>query len=138
MPGLIGTLFPDSAIVPSEVVRALRCVRDPDVRWRCLQVYMGLQLDFPVQEDLESPGEWVTGRITASMRQIRQAADADQTRADFDTTWRLLVEAGLIVSNDDTVTLPFLIRKADLMGEAQRHRERLRKGREGKRCQAVK
>ena len=94
----------------------------------CDRVYLRLRTGFHVEEDYRSPGEWVTGKVRATKREIIEKSKVKKTLF-YRTLWPELKEVGLVIDNGDGwVTLPYLWRKEDVsispvevreMGQAQ-------------------
>jgi hypothetical protein len=104
MTGLMQRVFPESVIISCAVHEAL-----PGIDY--IIAYLHIQTHFALLEDYETSEEWVVGRVQGSISEIKSGIRKE--------VWDALLRENVIHLDGDTVILPLLIRKEDLLDEAR-------------------
>ena len=95
-------------VVPFEVFDALS-----ELNLSAREIYYSLLRFHFIDEDWDTETEWVRGRIRATKTDIIGLAGVGRGHF-YRNTWPSLIEAGLVVDNEDgTITIPKLKKKID-------------------------
>lgn len=136
---LIPMAVPDAAIISREVADILVAaridaarrskLRDEDFKlWtHCHFAYCFLQCKFALEEDYESSKEWIVGEIRADLSEVREVIENELEDCDFEEVWDVLTSNGVVEVVGDTIRLPMLILKVDLVEELRKQLEWLQR-----------
>ena len=120
---VMAALFSRTILIAQEVLDAIdQTPCDDETIPALLKVYCAAQRKFPVDVALDGTGQWVTGKISASMPDVVKAAGLPEKILHTRNVCGLLGGSGVLADNPEGgIAMPMLARLQDFIQEAEKH-----------------